>query len=255
MSVAAACARVPRVTAFLFALGVSAASSGAWLLHDMAVGETARALGRARTHESAPPRLPSSGSREAPALAMLGTVPRLAGPSGRPEDPIDVRFVELVEVRASVPGRVASVRFESGSRVQKGDTLLVLDPASFIAAVQAAQTDLADARTHLAAATAALGRSQRAFDAGQIGAQELDVVVRAQREKIGAMRHAEATLEDARRRLARTHVVAPTDGRVAEVRVRVGDRVTGTPDDRALITIVSPEAVYARAAMGPRDQA
>ncbi len=207
---------IRRATAWLLALGLGAAGSGIGLLCTLPSGATARALSRIDVEAA-----------QASRIAMQPVV--------------------SVEVRAPIPGRVASVRFEVGAYVRKGDTLLVLDAAPFVAALEDARAAVTTARARLGAATAALGRAQRAFDDGVIGDEELHARVREQREAHGALRAAAEALEHARHELALTRIAAPIGGRVDEVRVSVGDRVAAAPDGRVLVTIVAPGAVYAAA--------
>lgn len=263
MNITSSPGRMQRGTAFLLALGLAAGSSGAWLLCTAPAGTTADALARVSAQSSPVARAPESrrfaaalpvamvdgacgGSMRAETfgLAMRG------GASGSPT-PADRAAVNVadavvsVEVRAPVSGRVAAVRFEPGSYVEKGDTLFVLDRAPFVAAVERAQAAVTSARARLGSATAELGRAQRAFDDGAIGSGQLEAQVRRQREAHGALREAATELENARRDLGRTRVVAPIGGRVAGVKVAVGDRVAAAPEGGALLTIVSPATAYA----------
>ncbi len=244
MSIASSIARLQRGTAFLLTLGVAAAGSGAWLLHTAPAGVTGAALARLDTHATPPERNPVAWRVAAAVpVALRDGATGVSLKHRRPG--ADEPFAVSVEVRAQVSGRVAAVRFEPGSYVEKGETLFVVDPAPFAAAVANAESTVASARARLGAATAALGRTQRAFDAGTVGQDLLDAQVRAQREAHGVLRAAAMVLESARRDLALTCVVAPIDGRVAAVRVQVGDRVAPAPDGASLITIVSSEPVYA----------
>lgn len=242
-------ARVQRETAFLLALGLAAGSSGAWLLYTAPGGTTSGALARLEI-DTAPAQRAVAKHRFAAAIpvAMRDDGAGFVMRSDRMPD--DAGAVVSVEVRAQVSGRIASVRFEPGSYVEKGQTLVVLDPAPFVAAVEDAESAVAAARARLGAETAELGRAQRAFDDGRIGQRALDERVRAQREALGALREAAMVLHSARRELGFTRIVAPINGRVAAVRVNVGDRVAAEPDGRALVTIVSAEPVYARADVG-----
>lgn len=208
--------RIPRATSLLLALGLVAAGSGVGLLCTAPSGATARALSRVELEAA-----------HASRIAMQPVV--------------------SVEVRAPIPGRVASVRFEPGAYVRKGDTLLLLDPVPFVGALEDARASVATARADLGAATAALGRAQRAFDDGAIGEKELQARVRKQRDAHAALRTAAEALERARHELALTRIAAPIGGRVDEVRVSVGDRVAAAPEGRVLVTIVAPGAVYAAA--------
>src|SRR5690606_21804540 len=121
--------------------GVAALGSGAWLLYSTPVGTTAEALARLET-QAAPLERGANVQRFAAAVpvAMRDGDAGLSMKrrSGAAED-----FVVSVEVRAAVSGRVAAVRFESGSYVEKGETLFVLDPEPFAAAVAHAESTVA----------------------------------------------------------------------------------------------------------------
>lgn len=244
MNIPSSIARLQRGTAFLLALGLAAGSSGAWLLYTAPGGATAQALARFDVETA-----PLAGTRTAAPFVAATRVAMRDDGAGfsmhRDRAPGDADFVVSVEVRAQISGRVASVRFEPGSYVEKGETLFVLDAEPFVAAVQRAQSTVTSARARLGAATAGLGRAQHAFDEGTIDQAQLDACVRAQREAHGTLRAAAAVLESARRDLDLTRIVAPIDGRVAAVQVTVGDRVAPAPGGRALVTIVSTEPVYA----------
>ncbi len=242
MNILNSIARVRRETAFLLVLGAATGASGAWLLYTAPVGLTDRALAGIETRME--PRTVRAGVLPVAAQvatsddAMLVSLQR-----GRAAD--DAADAVSIEVRAQVSGRIASVRSPAGSYVAKGATLFELDPAPFVAAVGHAEHGGAEARARLAVATAELGRAQRAFDDGTIDTQALDARVRAQREAHGALRTAAALLESARHAIALTRIVAPIAGRVAAVRVDVGDRVAAAPEGRSLITIVPDDPVFA----------
>lgn len=214
-----------RGTLFLLALGLGACGVGAALLCTTPAFGTARALERIEGDTARASRIASY---------------------------IELQSVLSVEVRASIPGRVAAVRFEPGAYVRKGDTLLVLDPTPFVDAVEHARAAVAMARVRLGAATAALGRAQRAFDDGEMGEGELHARVREQRDAHGDLHTAAEALERALNELALTRVAAPIGGRVDKVRVSVGDRVGAAPDGGVLVTIVAPGPVYAAAGVPGR---
>jgi len=216
--------RMTRGTVFLLALGLGASCIGAMLLC------TAPASGTARALESA-------GNEIAHASRIASYV--------------ESQPVTSVEVRAPIPGRVAAVRFEPGAYVRKGETLLLLDPTPFAGALEQAREAVATARTRLGAATAALGRAQRAFDDGEIGERELHARVQEQRDAHGALRAAAEALEQAQHELALTRIAAPIGGRIDEVRVSVGDRVTAAPEGGVLVRIVAPGEIYADAGTAP----
>jgi membrane fusion protein, multidrug efflux system len=73
----------------------------------------------------------------------------------------------LVEVSASVSGKVVSVSVHENQVVKAGQELFRIDPTPFQVAVEAAQAQLADARTQIGAQQASYGAAQAETKAAQ----------------------------------------------------------------------------------------
>ena len=158
-----------------------------------------------------------------------------------------------LEAFPQVIGRVAKVFVREGDTVRGGDPLVELDGAPYAAQLEEARAALAraeeDAGRASAAADAATRKLQRARGlAGKriasreyLAAAALDVE-KAQGEQeraVAALGAARARFSAARDSLARTRVVAPAGGRVAEVRVRAGQTVS---EGSAVAEIAEPFA-------------
>jgi RND family efflux transporter MFP subunit len=160
--------------------------------------------------------------------------------------------VEQVEVRARVKGFLQSMHFESGTQVEKGDLLFVIDPKPFQAKLDAAKAELASAEARL---TKAESDFLRLSEAGSRGAvTERDVVAaEADRDAAkAAVSAAEAAVTDAELEFGYTRVTAPISGRISRNQVDVGNLVGD--GDATLLTIVTKyDPIYAYFNINERD--
>lgn len=220
--------RPNRGTAYLLALGLFAGTGGGYLLYQTPVGATAPSAAQA------PVVMPVSV-----AAVVERAVTEWDEFSGRLE------AIEGVAVRSRVAGYIESVNFEPGSFVERGETLFVIDPRPFAAAVARAEAALASARARLALTTSELGRAQRLLDERAIAQREFDQRQNAQREAHAALQGAQAALDIARLELGYTRITAPISGRVSRAEVTVGNLVGAGAAGPRLTTIVSTAPIYA----------
>ncbi len=163
---------------------------------------------------------------------------------------------DIVQLAPDVAGSITAVFVHHDQHVRKGDALFQLDPARYDLAVgQArsqvlqAEADVARARSAIARAGVTLGEARREaarnrglgdLVAGETTEQSIAKVGEgeaAAAEARAALAAAEARIATARNALdlaqlnrTRTRVVAPMDGELSDVSLRVGDYVNaGTP--------------------------
>lgn len=116
---------------------------------------------------------------------------------------------QQANVSFAVPGQVRSVPARVGERVTEGQELATVDDRDLRNAVDLASAQLNAARAQVNTARDA-GASSSQLEGARAG-----------------VRSAEASLEQARTRLADAVLTAPMSGVVAEVNVEVGDQVAG----------------------------
>lgn len=153
-----------------------------------------------------------------------------------------VAAIETVELRPRVAGYIERVNFAEGEEVEKGDVLFEIDARSYRAELNAAQAELARARSRATLAGSEAVRAQKLAQAQAISSELLD-----QRQSATAQAGSDVAAAEARVALARlnvdfTQVRAPISGRTGRALVTAGN--LATPDSTVLTTLVSLDPVH-----------
>jgi RND family efflux transporter MFP subunit len=150
------------------------------------------------------------------------------------------RFVakQRVEVRARVSGYLDSVHFQEGQLVEAGQLMFVIDQRPFIANVERARANVAQAATQLRVAQLEFERGQRLTASKAMSLETLEER-RARRDSAQAeVDAANAVLRSAELDLGFTEVRAPMAGRVSDIRIDVGNVISGGSADSTLLTTI-----------------
>ena len=181
---------------------VAAAGVGAWMaLDDPGDGGASAAAGRGGGGGAVPVEVMAArtGTVEQAVRAVGTTLAR-----------------ESVDVVAEVPGRIRSINFEEGERVEAGDVLFELDNRREQAEVRELQAQVQDARVRYR-------RSRALFEDNSVSEAQVD-------EDRAALETAEARLSAAETRLDERFIRAPFDGVTGLRDVSTGAYVSaGTP--------------------------
>ena len=170
------------------------------------------------------------------------------------------------QIRAQVSGYLVKQLYGNGDYVKKGAPLFQLDNRTFLAAVDQASGNLAQAKADLQKAQAQLGKTQLDVDRytplakqGAISQQELDDAVQANLAAKGQVAAAKAAidastaaLESAKLNLGYATVVAPIDGVSGISNAQVGDFV-GPQSANALTTISTVNPILANITPSEQD--
>jgi membrane fusion protein (multidrug efflux system) len=127
-----------------------------------------------------------------------------------------LRSNEAVVVRPEISGRIERLNFTEGAGVQKGQVIVALDDS--VPAAELAQT-----KANLALAESNYNRTQELE-------KEKFVSATARDQALNALRVAQANVQLAEARLAKTRIIAPFGGIIGIRQVSVGDFVTEGQD-------------------------
>jgi len=166
------------------------------------------------------------------------------GPQGMPPMPVQIETVKTapirdaseyvsvlrsqhaVQIQPQVDGHVSKIIATSGDKVRAGMPLLLIDPSRQAATVNS-QKAIRDA--NIAARDLAreqFGRVKHLFEGGAATRQDMDQAQTALRQAEAQVASTEAATKAQAVELRRYNIVAPTDGTVGDIPVRVGDYVT-----------------------------
>ena len=157
------------------------------------------------------------------------------------------------EVRAQVSGLLQKIAYKEGDRVKAGDTLFVIDPAPYKAALDAAVADRRQVQAQLVQDTREARRYEKLFEAKAVSRKERDDALSQVDIRKALLAAAQANEDNARINLNRTSVKAPSDGLVGASEVNVGALVSET--STLLAKITQPDNLRIRFTVSERDLA
>jgi RND family efflux transporter MFP subunit len=149
--------------------------------------------------------------------------------------------VQEVDVRARVSGYLATIDFQDGQVVERGQSLFLIDPRPFEAARARARADLASAQAQLELAKIQFDRVAKLKGSAAFAQTNYDERLQERQAAEASLAAAQAAVEQARLNLEYTQVSAPIGGRISDRRVDIGNLVT---EATLLTTIVSQSPIY-----------
>ena len=184
-------------------------------------------------------------------LALLAAL-AAAGDPPRPEFGVAAEIVALRDVRvpAEVAGRVVTRPEDESKTVRKGEVVVALDDAFLEAISRAAEASAERAKARREWAKLEDERAQELFARESINKATVDKAQLTLREAAATYLSAEATAQEAKRRLERTRIRAPFDGKLVRVYaergeyVRIGETAFRIIDDTAFRIITYIPARY-----------
>jgi multidrug efflux system membrane fusion protein len=149
-----------------------------------------------------------------------------------------------VTVKARVSGELEPVKFTEGQQVRQGDTIMVIDPKPYQAALDQAKGTLAHDEALLRNAQAEFARYKALFDAGVVSKETLDADEAAQGQYEGAIAADKAAIETAQLQLNWCTIQSPIDGKIGLRLVDPGNIITANTTNLVIINQFQPIAVY-----------
>jgi len=167
-----------------------------------------------------------------------------------------VQPVTEVKLAPEVSGEILELLIEDGDSVTQGKLLVKIRPDTWISQLERAEASLNQQRANLVASEAALARAEATFTRAeqeyerqkklwdqkviaeadwQLAQQNYKVAendLKSARQNVQAarfiVRSGEASITEARENVRKTSVLAPMDGFVSKLNVKMGERVVGT---------------------------
>ncbi len=157
-----------------------------------------------------------------------------------------------VDLVARVQGFLQEIDYKDGATVKKGDTLFVIEPASYQAKLQQAQASLDSTQAQLTQSSAEYNR-QASLGRSDFASQSAVAQALAKRNSDQAdLTNQQAGVALAGINLGYTRVTAPFNGLVTAHLVSVGDLV-GVSGPTKLATIVQLDPIYATFNVSEQD--
>ncbi len=149
-----------------------------------------------------------------------------------------------VTVKARVSGELLPVRFTEGQEVQKGQTIMVIDPRPYQAALDQAKGNLAHDEALLKDAKAEFDRYNSLYKAGVVSKEVMEADEATMGQYQGAIVADKAAVETAQLQLNWCYIQSPIDGRIGLRLVDPGNLISANTTNLVIINQFRPIAVY-----------
>ncbi|MGA2672858.1 MAG: efflux RND transporter periplasmic adaptor subunit [Terracidiphilus sp.] len=149
-----------------------------------------------------------------------------------------------VTVKARVNGELLPVKFTEGQQVRQGETIMVIDPKPYKAALDQAKGNLAHDQALLKNAQAEFKRYKALYEAGVTSKETLDADEASQGQYQGAIEADKAAIETAQLQLDWCSIQSPINGRIGLRLVDPGNIITANTTNLVIINQFEPIAVY-----------
>jgi RND family efflux transporter MFP subunit len=157
---------------------------------------------------------------------------------------------QTVPLRAQINAIVRSIRVDRGSRVRRGDTLVVLEANGLHGVAASAKAAVAAAEANLALATQRLDAARRMHASGGISDYDLKSSEASRQMAEAQASAARAQLATASESESRATIVSPIDGIVSD---RVAEPGEAVRDGNVMITVVDTRTLELHARVGVDD--
>ncbi|NDL65032.1 efflux RND transporter periplasmic adaptor subunit [Acerihabitans arboris] len=158
----------------------------------------------------------------------------------------------VAEVRPQVNGIILKRNFVEGSDVEAGVSLYQIDPATYKAAYDSANGDLAQAQANANIARVTVNRYKKLISTNFVSRQDYDTAVATMQQNDAAVLAAKAALESARINLAYTRVTSPISGRIGKSAYTEGALVT-SGQTTAMATVQQLDPLYVDVTQSSND--
>jgi multidrug efflux system membrane fusion protein len=149
-----------------------------------------------------------------------------------------------VTVKARVNGELLPVKFTEGQDVKEGETIMVIDPSPYKAALDQAKGNLVHDQALLKNAQAEYDRYKALYAAGVVSKETMEADEAQQGQYEGAIQSDKAAIETAQLQLDWCSIKSPINGRIGLRLVDPGNIISANTTNLVIINQFKPIAVY-----------
>lgn len=164
----------------------------------------------------------------------------------------NTQAAETADLRARVEGFLASVHFNDGDVVKKGDLLFVIEPRPYEAKVRLSKANVAASEAKLLRANQEHERQLRLLRENATAGSEVERWKAERDAAIANLDETRANAELAELNLAYTRILAPFDGRI-DRRLKDPGNLVGAGEKTLLATLSRMSPIYAYFTLSERD--
>ena len=159
--------------------------------------------------------------------------------------PATIKGVQDVEIRPKISGFLVQINVREGQTVSAGQTLFVIDNATYQAAVRQAQAAVNTATAQCNTAKLTYDNSQKLFENNVIGQYELESAKNNFESAKAQLAQAKAALASAQENLSFCYVKSPANGVVGTIPFKVGTLVSASsPQPLTTVSNISSMEIY-----------
>ena len=170
----------------------------------------------------------AAGNEEVPAIAVKTTVIQPVPISDSSEYLGTLKSRHSTVLNPQVEGQITGIFVKSGDHAKAGTALMQIDPIKQQATLGSQEASRAAQEANVHFAQIQWERAQKLFDAGVISKQDFDQAHTNLDTAQHQLKSLDSQVQEQQAELHYYRVIAPTDGIVGDIPVRVGDRVTTT---------------------------
>lgn len=152
-----------------------------------------------------------------------------------------IRGRQDINIYAQISGKITEVKVTEGQAVKKGQVLFVIDQVPYIAALRAAEANLASAKVGVESAQLDYDNTKALYDNQVVSSYELQSALNSLHSAKANLAQMEALEIEARNNLSYTEVSSPADGVVGTIPYREGSLVSANSSEP--LTSVSDNTV------------
>lgn len=159
--------------------------------------------------------------------------------------PATIRGRQDIEIRPQISGFITKLCVDEGALVKKGQTLFLINPTEYQAAVNTAQAAIKVAEANLATQEITVNSKRELLKKNIISEYDMQMAENTLASMKANLAQSKAQLVTAKQNLAYTTITSPSDGIVGSITYRVGSLVSSaTAEPLTVVSDISKMYAY-----------